>query len=115
MKTLAFLIVAIQFAATAAGAQQTLAPQTFAPPDLTLPAPAPGAGKAPAASPLVQPKSQWKADDADKPAKSFGQVSNGPCVGCKLSVKARQAPLYPNIGPPGPAWPQDPPSGDEDQ
>jgi hypothetical protein len=103
MKTLAFLITAMALAATPA-----LAADKFPPPDLTLdqPKPAQVKPKPAKAAPLTKAKSQWNADDSDKPAKNFGDGANSAC--CKLSVTARQRPLYPNIGPDSSPWYPDP-------
>jgi hypothetical protein len=93
MKTLACLtIVSLLVVGPALAADQ------FAPPDLSI-VPSKPVAKKSAPLPLTPSKSQWSADDQDRPAKSFDHIENGPCDGCKLSVKVRQHPLYPNVGP----------------
>jgi hypothetical protein len=111
-KTLASITMALLLAAPAA-----IAGDKFSLPDLTIePAkPSHTTPAKPSPAPLTAPKSQWSGDNGGKPAKSFGDLSNDFCDGCKLSVKARQAPLYRNLGPTPLAEPDEPFASDDDE
>jgi hypothetical protein len=101
MKTITSLITAIMLAGAPA-----LAADKFPPAALTFDVPkaTPPKSKPDKVAPLTEAKSQWSADNSDKPARGFGDVGNDFCGGYKLSVTARQRPLYPNIGPDPSNW-----------